>query len=272
MNKFPDDLTDTELVEAAALMHTNLSGAPANYHATAAQATDLLAKSNAFAVEVTAHVAAQAAARSQTQEKNQSRQELEDLMTLLVKQAKLYGASDSDLGKLSVPTGAAGDAPSNATRQAGKVDTSRRLEHLIHFSDEATPDSKRRPRGVLGCEIYRKIGGAPPVAPRKISRSSASLNPTSRSAKASTEKLAVIQTAIAGDICASIQIITLPREPDGQASAPHTTKTLANLRVRGRAFRLKFRQPSDLPRKVPARQSRESAFREYKVARHIVSD
>ncbi len=163
MNKFPDDLTDTELVEAAALMHTNLSGAPASYHATAAQATDLLAKSNAFAGEVTAHVAAQADARSQTQKKNQSRLELEDLMTLLVKQAKLYGASESDLGKLGVPTGAAGDAPSSATRPAGKVDTSRRLEHLIHFSDEATPDSKRRPRGVLGCEIHRKIGGAPPV-------------------------------------------------------------------------------------------------------------
>ena len=35
--------------------------------------------------------------------------------------------------------------------------------HTIKFADEATPDSKRHPKGVFGCEIYQKIGGAPPA-------------------------------------------------------------------------------------------------------------
>lgn len=50
-----------------------------------------------------------------------------------------------------------------ATRPVARIDTSQRLLHMLHFADESTPDTKRKPRGVLGCEIYRKIDAAPPA-------------------------------------------------------------------------------------------------------------
>ena len=37
------------------------------------------------------------------------------------------------------------------------------MRHEISFRDSATPDTKRKPDGVFGCEIWCKIGGAPPV-------------------------------------------------------------------------------------------------------------
>jgi hypothetical protein len=44
------------------------------------------------------------------------------------------------------------------------VDTSERLRHTIHFTDEASPpNSKKKPVGVIGCEIFIKIDGAPPA-------------------------------------------------------------------------------------------------------------
>lgn len=50
-----------------------------------------------------------------------------------------------------------------ATRPVARIDTSQRLLHMIHFADESTPEKKRAPEGVFGCEIYRKIDGAPPA-------------------------------------------------------------------------------------------------------------
>ena len=43
------------------------------------------------------------------------------------------------------------------------MDTAQRLQHTIHFADEATPDNKKKPRGVMGAEIFLKLGGPPPV-------------------------------------------------------------------------------------------------------------
>jgi hypothetical protein len=36
------------------------------------------------------------------------------------------------------------------------------LRHTINFTDAASPAIKRRPRGVIGCEIWVKIDGPPP--------------------------------------------------------------------------------------------------------------
>jgi hypothetical protein len=44
------------------------------------------------------------------------------------------------------------------------IDTSQRLQHTIKFSDSLTPLSSAKPAGVLGCEIYRKIGGTAPAS------------------------------------------------------------------------------------------------------------
>ncbi len=54
------------------------------------------------------------------------------------------------------------------TRPIGKVDNRNRLEHIISFFDEATPNSKAKPAGVRACEIWEKIGGAAPTGPQEV--------------------------------------------------------------------------------------------------------
>ncbi|HEY0544518.1 MAG TPA: hypothetical protein VGC91_03900 [Pyrinomonadaceae bacterium] len=54
------------------------------------------------------------------------------------------------------------------TRPIARVDTSERLTHLIYFSDEQTPTSKARPDGVIGCEIWNKVGGAAPADQKEL--------------------------------------------------------------------------------------------------------
>lgn len=50
-----------------------------------------------------------------------------------------------------------------ASHPVGEVETSQKLVHIIHFRDEFTPDSKAKPEGAIGAQIWLKIGGAPPV-------------------------------------------------------------------------------------------------------------
>jgi hypothetical protein len=45
----------------------------------------------------------------------------------------------------------------------GEVETNQKLIHIIHFRDELTPDSKGKPDGVQGVQIWLKTSGAPPV-------------------------------------------------------------------------------------------------------------
>jgi hypothetical protein len=163
MADFLDKMSDSELADFAVEFHGKFSPAPASFSASAGQVADLETKSNAFAADLTAHIAAQNNARAKTQAKDASRDELEAAIRFLVKQAKLNGVSDEDLASAGVPVESESALPSTATRPVGNVDTSQRFFHTIKFADEAAPDSKRLPRGVLGCEIYQKIGGAPPA-------------------------------------------------------------------------------------------------------------
>lgn len=45
------------------------------------------------------------------------------------------------------------------------VNTSQRLRHEIRFVDEATPTSRAKPKGVMGCEIWVKVGTTAPADP-----------------------------------------------------------------------------------------------------------
>jgi len=123
-----------------------------------------------FSEAMTANVAAQQAAQSARQAKDDRRDDLESLIRQLVRQ--LQASADVDdteraaLG-ITVPdtikTMATGGI---STRPIGVVDTSQRLRHEIRFTDEATPTSRAKPDGVMGCEIWVKVlaaGEAPPV-------------------------------------------------------------------------------------------------------------
>lgn len=43
-----------------------------------------------------------------------------------------------------------------------------RLQHTIDFTDQGTPTRKAKPAGVMGAEIWVKIGPTPPVDPGEL--------------------------------------------------------------------------------------------------------
>jgi len=49
------------------------------------------------------------------------------------------------------------------TRPIAMIDTSQRLRHTINFKDETTPNSKKKPVGVMGVEIWCGLGPTPPA-------------------------------------------------------------------------------------------------------------
>ena len=61
---------------------------------------------------------------------------------------------------MGIPSG--GQTAPNATIPAAAVDTSERLRHTLNWTDAATLDNKKKPRGAMGAEIWVKIDGPPP--------------------------------------------------------------------------------------------------------------
>ena len=155
--------SDSELIDIATQTFNAMNGNLGNYPGvTAQQVSDLKALNDTFATDLTAHVAAQAAAKSQTQTKEASRKFVEDQLRVLRNTSKSAGASEADMAALGIPVSSA-KAPATATRPAARVDTSQRLQHTIHWTEEATPDNKRKPIGAMGAEIWAKYDGPPPV-------------------------------------------------------------------------------------------------------------
>jgi hypothetical protein len=72
--------------------------------------------------------------------------------------------TDSDRARmgLTVKTGTRTATSIPSTSPVGSIDFSIRLQHTIHFSDEASPRSKAKPAGVHGCEIFMKVDGETP--------------------------------------------------------------------------------------------------------------
>lgn len=128
-----------------------------------------------FDTEMADNVSAQQAAQSARQAKDASRDTLESLIRQLVRQLQASGdVDDAERAALGITirdtilTAAGGIN----TRPIGAVNTSQRLRHEIRFSDEATPTSRAKPAGVMGCEIWVKVaaqGEAPPADPDELS-------------------------------------------------------------------------------------------------------
>jgi len=127
-----------------------------------------------FEAKMTANVAAQQAAQAARQAKDDSRDSLETLIRELVR--RLQASPDVDdtereaLGitvRDTTPTTPTGGIE---TRPVGVVDTSQRLRHEIRFTDEATPTSRAKPAGIMGCEIWVKVAAQnePPADPSEL--------------------------------------------------------------------------------------------------------
>jgi hypothetical protein len=125
-----------------------------------------------FNTTFNANIAAQNAAKNAAAAKDTARANLETVLRTLVRKiqanAAVTNAQRQSLGislrgTARTPVGAPTSHPVLA------VDTSQRLRHTVAFVDSATPTSKAKPDGVLGCEIWVKIGGAPPTDPSELS-------------------------------------------------------------------------------------------------------
>jgi hypothetical protein len=133
--------------------------------------TPIIAAQPPWTTSFTAHIAAQANAQAARATKDGNRTALETLIRALVRrlQASL-SVSDAERAALgiTVPDAGATAAATPTTRPLCEVDTSQRLRHTIDFTDESTPTRKAKPAGVLGAEIWVKIGPTPPVDPGEL--------------------------------------------------------------------------------------------------------
>ena len=152
---------DEDLIQLAQQMVNAITADPAAFGLTAAFLTDLTTKLDTFKTDIRAQDAALAAARSATAAKNASRAGLELQMRSGRNVTKAAGTSSAMIATLGLPSSSAKAAP-KATVPLGSVDTSSRMRHAINWTDAAIAGKKRRPRGVLGCEIWVKIGNPPP--------------------------------------------------------------------------------------------------------------
>lgn len=139
-------------------------------------APDDVAAVNTAAVTWTAdypaHIAAQTAAQGARAAKAGARDTLEAAVRLLVRRLQASpDVDDAERAAMGITVhdgeGAALSGPPK-TRPVVKVDTSERLQHTIHFADEATPTRKAKPDGAMGAEIWVKVGDPAPVDPAEL--------------------------------------------------------------------------------------------------------
>ncbi len=155
------DASDSDLAQLANQVHAAMASAPATYGVLPADVAAFQALAAAFKTDILNHVAARANAKAMTQRKNATRAEVEKALRKFRKSATASNASEAAIAALGIPKRSS-MAPANATQPVGRVDTGTRLQHTIHWTDEADPENRRKPRGVLGAEIWVKIGGPQP--------------------------------------------------------------------------------------------------------------
>ncbi len=116
------------------------------------------------------HQAAQTAAESACRHKDDCRKEAESLLRRITQQLQsnpiLTDSQRSALG-ITIRQGQRTRVAVPTTRPVGRVQKSDRFRHVIHFVDEETLNRRAKPEGVFGCEIWVKLGDAPPIDPDK---------------------------------------------------------------------------------------------------------
>jgi hypothetical protein len=145
-----------------------LSYASANAAAlglTPADLTPLTAAQTGWATAFPAHLAAVNAAKAAKQTKDEARAAYIALVRPLVRKLQASSVvSDAEKAALGI-TVAATPTPIGppTTMPLVSVECGNRLQHTLRFVDSATPTRKAKPAGVLGAEIWSKVGEPPPA-------------------------------------------------------------------------------------------------------------
>lgn len=128
--------------------------------------TPITAAQTTWNTNYTAHVAAQNAAENAAQAKRDARAAYVALLRALVARLQASASvSDPERASLgiTVPDRTPTPVGPPTTRPVLQVDTSQRLNIGVSFADEGTPTSEDKPAGVIGCEIWVKVGGTAPT-------------------------------------------------------------------------------------------------------------
>ena len=148
-----------------------INGHLTDFGLVAGDVADVNAKKATWDTKYPAHQAAQTAANSARQAKDDARNPLEAAFRSLAKsiQAKpSVTAASKQAAGLTVPDTTPTPVGPPTTAPIARIDSGQRLEHVVHFSDTTTPTSKAKPAGVMGCEIWVKVGGPPPIDPSEL--------------------------------------------------------------------------------------------------------
>ncbi|MGD9688426.1 MAG: hypothetical protein AB7K52_04335 [Phycisphaerales bacterium] len=136
----------------------------------AADLTPVTTNQTTFNTNFAAHIAAKAAAQAAKQSKDEARSGLNAAIRPLVRRLQASSAvSNAEREALGITVA---DAPSPigppTTAPICSIECGNRLQHTLRFVDETTPTRKAKPPGVLGVEIWNKVGNAPPTSESEL--------------------------------------------------------------------------------------------------------
>jgi hypothetical protein len=165
----PDYLpaSDTEFTSWMKRFITVATANQATLGLTAGQLAAVQAQATVWEQALATHFTAKAQAKASTQAKYRERGTLTGLVRPLVTMIQaLPDVKDSQrhtLGMTVSSTARAAVAVPTSRPLAVVIDTSTRLRHTITFVDDAGTVRRAKPRGVIGCEIWIKIGETSPT-------------------------------------------------------------------------------------------------------------
>jgi hypothetical protein len=148
-----------------------INSAPTTFGFLPADVTTLQNLATDFDDARSSNDVAQAQAAAANAEKDAKRSLVEDFIRGRVARIQtLPAVTDAQRNLLGITvrssTRTAVVAPT--TKPVATVDTNQRLQHTINFVDELTPNTRAKPDGVRGCEIWVKVDGPAPTDPSEL--------------------------------------------------------------------------------------------------------
>ncbi len=131
----------------------------------AADMTPVTTNQTLFNTNFAGHIAAKNAAQAAKQSKDESRAGLTAAIRPLVRRLQASSVvNDAEKAALGITVA---NVPSPigppTTAPICSIECGARLQHTLRFVDETTPTRKAKPAGVLGVEIWNKVGVTPPA-------------------------------------------------------------------------------------------------------------
>ena len=159
-------LPDRQLLADLRAFNNEAATAPTTYGLTAAKATALTGLLDKFEASLDALDLLRNQETAKQTEKDQDRKdvvaEARNQFNVIQSDNAVTNQQRSKVG-LDIRDTTRTPSPSPSSAPFALIDFGK-LKHTINFRDAATPNSAAKPKGMLGAEIWRFIGTAPPSA------------------------------------------------------------------------------------------------------------